>query len=187
VGLVGTFGRWKGHEVFLRALAHVPPALGVRGYVIGGPVYETDGSQHSVEELTRMARELGLAGRVGFTGFTAAPEAIRALDVVVHASTRPEPFGLVIAEAMASGRAVITTATGGAAELVAPGETALTHLPGSERELAACIARLAGDSSFRADLGSRAKTAASRFDADRMAGELVSMYEEVAGRAPRAA
>ena len=38
------------------------------------------------------------------------------LDVVVHASREPEPFGLVIAEAMACGRAVITTANGGAAE-----------------------------------------------------------------------
>ena len=49
---------------------------------------------------------LGVADRVGFTGFVHTPEAtFRALHVVVHASTAPEPFGLVIAEAMACGRA----------------------------------------------------------------------------------
>ena len=65
------------------------------------------------------------SGRVGFTGFLPPAPAMRALDVVVHASTRPEPFGLVIAEAMACGRAVITSASGGAAELVDAGEDAL--------------------------------------------------------------
>ena len=55
---------------------------------------------------------------------------MRALDVVVHASTLPEPFGLVIAEAMACGRAVITSGTGGAGELVRDGVDAVTHRPG---------------------------------------------------------
>jgi glycosyltransferase involved in cell wall biosynthesis len=45
-------------------------------------------------------------------------DAMRALDVVVHASTDPEPFGLVVAEAMACGRAVTTSGTGGASELI---------------------------------------------------------------------
>ena len=52
---------------------------------------------------------------------------MRALDVVVHASTQPEPFGLVIAEAMACGRAVVVSSGGGAAEIVTPGEDALVH------------------------------------------------------------
>ncbi len=47
VGLVATFARWKGHETFLRALAMLPASLRVRGYIVGGPVYETSGSQTS--------------------------------------------------------------------------------------------------------------------------------------------
>ena len=84
-------------------------------------MYDTAGSQHTMEELQALADGLGLGGRVGFTGFLPPAPAMRALDVVVHASTRPEPFGLVIAEAMACGRAVITSAAGGAAELVDAG------------------------------------------------------------------
>ena len=105
VGLVATFARWKGHAAFLRALSLLPETLGVRGYIVGGPVYTTGASQVSLDELQTLAGEQGLAGRVGFVGYvpdTAA--AMRALDVAVHASTEPEPFGLVIAEAMACRR-----------------------------------------------------------------------------------
>ena len=51
VGLVATFARWKGHHVFLEAIARLPPSLNVRAYVIGGAVYETGNSQVSIEEL----------------------------------------------------------------------------------------------------------------------------------------
>src|ERR671913_173564 len=44
VGLVATYARWKGHETFLHALAGAAAAP-VRGYIVGGPVYETSGSQ----------------------------------------------------------------------------------------------------------------------------------------------
>jgi len=46
VGLLGTFARWKGHDVFLRALSQIRDA-GVRGYIIGAPIYETAASQFS--------------------------------------------------------------------------------------------------------------------------------------------
>ncbi len=178
VGLVATFARWKGHEVFLRALAAVPGDVPVRGYVIGGALYDTAGSQHTAEELQALADRLGLGGRVGFTGFLPPAPAMRALDVVVHASTRPEPFGLVIAEAMACGRAVITSASGGAAELVTAGEDALTHVPGDAASLSACIIRVAGDPVLRRELGARARASACRrFDSDRLAREVVAVYE----------
>ena len=59
---------------------------------------------------------------VGFTGHVAdVPAALRSLDIVVHASTAPEPFGMVIAEGMASRRAVVAARGGGAAELFEDG------------------------------------------------------------------
>jgi glycosyltransferase involved in cell wall biosynthesis len=181
VGLVATFARWKGHEVFLRALAAVPADLPVRGYVIGDAVYDTAGSQHSMDELRALGATLGLAGRVGFTGFLPPAPAMRALDVMVHASTRPEPFGLVIAEAMACGRAVIASASGGAAELVEDGTDALTHAPGDAEGLSRCIGRLARDGGLRSALGTRARASARRqFDPDRLAREVVEVYEAAA-------
>jgi glycosyltransferase involved in cell wall biosynthesis len=182
VGLVATFARWKGHEVFLRAIAASDGGLPLRGYVIGGPVYDTAGSQHMMDDLKAMAARLGISSRVGFTGFLPPASAMRALDVVVHASTRPEPFGLVIAEAMACGRAVITSGAGGAAEIVDPGTDALTHAAGDAADLSRCISRLVRETAFRRELGLRARASACRrFDPDRMTRELVAVYEATGG------
>ena len=182
VGLVATFARWKGHAAFLRALSLLPETLGVRGYIVGGPVYATGSSQVSLDELQALAGEKGLAGRVGFVGYvldTAA--AMRALDVVVHASTEPEPFGLVIAEAMACRRAVVASAGGGAAELIDPGVTALSHEPGDVTGLADRIRTLVCDTALRARLASAARDAAELgFARTRMVGELLPVYQTLA-------
>jgi glycosyltransferase involved in cell wall biosynthesis len=180
VGLIASFARWKGHDVFLRALSALPVDLPLRGYVIGEPLYDTAGSQWSFEELRAMTRQLGLEDRVAFTGFLRPAPAMRALDVVVHASTRPEPFGLVIAEAMACGRAVVTSGSGGAGELIEPEVDALTHAPGDAAGLARAVARLAADPQLRQQLGARARVAAcQRFDPDRLARELIAVYERL--------
>lgn len=181
VGLVALFGRWKGHEVFMRAIARLGRAWPVRGYVVGGPVYDTAGSQYSLGELQRIAQRLGVTETIAFTGVVAdmAP-VFRALDVVVHASTLPEPFGLAIAEAMACGRPVVVSAGGGAAEIVRAGEDALAHEPGDVAGLAAALARLAGDAALRDRLGRAARAAAEeRFDAMRVARTFDSIYQSV--------
>jgi glycosyltransferase involved in cell wall biosynthesis len=181
VGLVATFARWKGHETFLRALATLPPTLPVRGYIVGGPVYETSGSQTSLAELRELVRSLGLEGRVGFTGFVQdSSMAMRALDIVVHASTDPEPFGLVIVEAMACGKPIVVSRAGGASELIEPGVNALAFTPGDAAELGRCIAELAGDANLRQRLGSVGRsTAEQRFHRRRLAGEFAPIYQSL--------
>ncbi len=96
VGLVATYARWKGHDVFLDAAARLARERPEqpRFYIVGGPVYATRGSQFSEEELRAEAAARGIASRVGFIGFQRdVADVYRALDVVIHASTRPEPFG----------------------------------------------------------------------------------------------
>lgn len=184
VGLVATMGRWKGHAVFLRAVAALPPELPVRAYVVGGGIYRTAGSEVDADELRRLAAELGIADRVGFTGYVDEPAAaMRALDVVVHASTQPEPFGLVIAEGMACGRAVIATAAGGAGEIVTPGHDALAVPSGDAAALSRAIHDLAADPYLRDRLGRAGRaTALRRFDRARLAAEVAPLYRSLAGR-----
>ena len=179
VGLLATMAQWKGHEIFLRALAMLPRDLLVRGYVIGGSLYSTRGSQADLGKLRRLADTLSLDGNVGFTGFVDQPAAaIRALDIVVHASTSPEPFGRVIAEAMACGKAVIAAAAGGALEIVTSGQDAIAIAPGDASALADSIRQLVCDAPMRARLGAAARqTAEARFDRARMARELIPIYE----------
>ena len=180
VGLVGTFAKWKGHQLFFTALETLPSDLPLRAYVIGGPLYETQGSQYSMDELRRSAASICAAGRIVFTGHVSdVPAAMRALDIVVHASTEPEPFGLVIAEAMACGRAVITSGSGGALELVEDEQDALVTRSGDAGQLGAAIARLVRDAGLRAKLGAAAQQSASRrFDRRRLAETLAPIYRQ---------
>jgi len=189
VGLVATFARWKGHQVFLEALARLSSRTPVRGYIIGAPIYQTGGSQWSLEELRRQANRLGLEGRVGFTGFVDdVSGAMRSLDIVVHASTQPEPFGMVIIEAMACARPIVASRAGGAAELITEGDNALSHPPGDSTALAELIMLLACNQELRERMGKAGRTTAERlFGRDRLAGELISLYRQICGTAGAAA
>ena len=186
VGLVATFAWWKGHRIFLKALSLLPPELPVRGYIIGGPVYQTSGSQETVEALREEAARLGVADRIGFTGHVDdAASAMRALDVVVHASTEPEPFGMVIVEGMACGRAVVASMSGGATEILKDGAEALGHFPTDAGALAAQIKRLVQDPLLRARLGRAGRSKAEiDYNASRLGREMVGIYCEYGRLAP---
>jgi glycosyltransferase involved in cell wall biosynthesis len=183
LGLVATLAHWKGHAVFLRALARLPKDLPFRAYVIGGPIYQTENSQRTVWDLRELAARLGITDRVGFTGYIAdAAGAMRSLDILVHASTQPEPFGRVIAEGMACGRAVICSAAGGAEELISEDVDALAHTPGDDAALAARIAELATNPELRARLGRAGRsTAERRFERGRLATQLIPLYNRLTG------
>ena len=187
IGLVGTFAKWKGHGVFLQALSTVRSAVPVRGYVIGDSIYQTDASQYSLPALREMAAVHGLDGRVGFTGHVAdVPAALRALDIVVHASTEPEPFGLVIAEAMACGRPVVVSRAGGAAEIAKAG--AVFHSPGNAAELAERLTQLVNEPTLRGALSKAGRAAAEGlFSRRHLVEALMPVYESVATGDPRPA
>ena len=181
IGLVATMARWKGHETFLQAIARLPADLPVRAYIVGGPIYESAGSQHALDELRALAGRLGIAERVGFTGFVAEPaDAMRSLDIVVHASVRPEPFGRVIVEGMATERAVAARAYGGAAELFVAGEEALACHTDDPGELAGVLEQLVRDGALRSRLARNGRRRVEgQFTAERMTETITGMYEEL--------
>jgi|SRR5579884_808343 len=186
VGLVATYARWKGQDVFLQAAAQLlqqQPGLPVRFYLIGGPIYHTQGSQFSVAELRCLAQELGLQAHLGFIGFQQNPaDVYRGLDLAVHASTRPEPFGLTIIEAMACARAVIVSEAGGAAELFTHDHDALGVLPGDISGLARAINSLVVDKRRRQRLAEQARrTAIRRFDQSRLGPQILEAYRAFLG------
>lgn len=162
IGLPATFAKWKGHDVFLEAIARLRRA-DVRAYIIGGPLYQTQNSQWTDEELRQIASRLQIDGRVGFTGIVDdMPAAYRALDVVVHASTRPEPFGLVIAEAMACGSALVAAPAGGAGELFVDSVHAIGAAGGDAGALASALDRLVSDTDARVAMRRAAREHAVR-------------------------
>ena len=190
VGLVATYARWKGHDVLLQAARHLatlpalPEASQVVFYIVGGPIYDTTASQYSREELGAMASALGVTERVRFVPFQARVEEVfRALDVVIHASSRREPFGRTIAEGMASGKPVIVANGSGAAELFADGRDAVGVPPCDPEALAEAVHRLALDPAERARLGRMGRaTAVARFSRARLAREVFDVYRAAGER-----
>jgi glycosyltransferase involved in cell wall biosynthesis len=135
--LVGAFGRlapWKGQHVLIEALRELP---GVHALIVGQELY---GEHEYGSALRRRVTECDLADRVHFLGFrTDVPLLMRTVDVVVHTSTAPEPFGRVIVEGMMSGRPVVATAGGGPEEILENGITGIIVPPNDSCALAAAI------------------------------------------------
>jgi len=188
VGLVATYARWKGHDTFIRALAQLTSRLPIRGYIVGSPVYRSAAAQVQVDALRSLAQSMGVTTHLGFVPFQSNPAPVyRALDIVVHASTAPEPFGLVVAEAMACGRAVVATRLGGVAE-VADDDVASLHTAGDAQDLARAIERCARDEAMRAALGAAARARAEhKFSPARFADGLNWLHREAMRRSGVAA
>jgi glycosyltransferase involved in cell wall biosynthesis len=118
IGMFGRISRWKGQDVFMRAIAAIPEA---RGVIVGGAL-EVDRDYEA--ELLLLADQLAINDRVTFVGHVDDPMTLMAAcDVVVHCSTAPEPSGRVIAEAMFAGTPVIGSNAGGVPEFIIQNET----------------------------------------------------------------
>ena len=190
VGLLGRLDRGKGVDVFLRAAAICRKEYPRARYVVCGG--EIEGHEAVGREAARRVRELGLADAVCFTGWRYGPgdmpEVHAALSVLVSASTLPESFGLVLIEAMATGKPVVATDHGGPSEVCVDGETALLVPPEDPRRMADAILELLRDPQRAASMGRAGRERAEQnFDARRHARDLQLLYEEVLNsRAPQA-
>ncbi len=185
VGLAATFARWKGHDVFLEAAAMIVrdrPSLDIQFYIIGAPIYSTSGSQYSLQELQKLASNLGVLDKVKFLGFQPnMPDVYLWLDLVVHASTQPEPFGYTIAEAMACGRPVIVSRAGGAAELFINDVEAVAFNPGDTATLAVTIQYLICNPKQCQNLGKNAhRKIVKAFSQNQLGSQLILVYKLLA-------
>ncbi len=134
--LPGRLARWKGHRILIEALS----GLG-RADVIALLVGSEAGRESYRNELIRDVRGKGLERIVRFVGHCSdMPAAFKLADVVVSASTEPEAFGRVCAEAQAMGRPIIASNHGGACETVVAGTTGWLTPPGDAAALTNALA-----------------------------------------------
>ena len=126
------------------------------------------GEESYAAEVRTLASQLGLDARVHWLGFrNDVPTLMRAVDVLVHTSTAPEPFGRVIAEGMLAERPVIATAGGGASEIVRAGVTAWQVQPNDPAALAAAIGEVLANPSRAREIAAAGRAdALARFTLD---------------------
>jgi glycosyltransferase involved in cell wall biosynthesis len=158
VGIIGVLARWKGQREFLEmARLLIDRGSNARFVVIGGEIYDTGRDAGYGEFLKSEALRLGIADRVLFTGFAKDPvRAIGGLDVLVHASIKPEPFGRVILEAMACEVPVVASSEGGVLELIEEGSSGLLYPPGNVTAMTEAVQRVLTDAALRERLKERA-------------------------------
>jgi glycosyltransferase involved in cell wall biosynthesis len=108
---------WKGHALLLEALGRLVDEPGWVCWVAGGS--QRPHERRYLDELRMTAIALGIADRVRFVGQRDdVPRLLAAADVHCQPNTGPEPFGIAFVEALAAGLPVVTTALGGALEIV---------------------------------------------------------------------
>jgi glycosyltransferase involved in cell wall biosynthesis len=173
--LLGAIVAWKRPGLALDAVASVP---GARLLVAGAPL-DREGEALLGALRTRAAAP-DLAGRVEFLGPVDEPwEALRRAHVLIHAADR-EPFGLVVAEALACGRPVVAAESGGPAEIAGP-ECARLFAPGDAAGAGAALAEVLAMPGHGAALGAAGRERVKReLDPGRAADRVAAVLAAVA-------
>lgn len=188
IGLVAHLTPWKGHELFLAVARAVTDAVpGARFVVAGGAIYETHGHAGYLDALRRRTAALGLSERLVFLGSREdIPEILADLDVLVHCPTAPEPFGRVLAEAMAVGCPVVAARCGGIPEVVEDQVTGLLVPPMDVEVFTQAVLRLLRDPALRSRLATAGRRCAEAlFDVEAHAAGVFEAYQTVVPGRPQ--
>jgi glycosyltransferase involved in cell wall biosynthesis len=173
----GRLTRWKGQAVLIEALKAFRDKK-VRCLFVG----HDQGRTGYLQELQSQVLKSGLDNIVHFVGHcNDMPAAYMLADVVVSASTDPEAFGRVMAEAQAMGKPVIGADHGASGELILPGETGWLVPPGAPAALAGALETvLSLTTEQREALAAKAiAQVRNNFTRDRMCARTLEVYGEV--------
>lgn len=151
-GVVGRIVGWKGQLEFLEAASIVMQKMsGVKALIIGDI---SDGSTEYLDQIESRIKELGLQDRVIITGYIEdIHNATAMLDVLVHCSIKPEPFGLVITEAMVLGIPVIGSNIGAPSEIIKEGSTGYIVDPNDSKKMSSRLIEILSNDDLAQELG----------------------------------
>lgn len=176
--IIGVFSRlegWKGHSLFLRALARIFTDNGAVDFcaLIVGEGRDAAG-------IRSFAAVLGLSDKVIFTGYQQdIPRLMNLCDVIVNPSCEPEPFGRSIIEAMSCGKPVIATDGGGPREIISDGVDGMLVKPDPDC-LQKAIIKVISDEKLAKNLGDAARQKVLNFfTVQKQIVEISKLYNEL--------
>jgi len=181
VAVIGRLDRWKGQDHFIKAMSQVVRNVPkVRALIVGDPEpYCLD----YFEELQSLVESLGLSGRVIFAGHRSdVPRLMRALTVLVHSSSEPEPFGRVIIEGMAVGLPVVATRAGAVPEIIEDGVSGILVPPRDPNAMAEAVISLLRDPQRVSSIGKAARRRVEElFTVQQYLAGVEQVYQQVLG------
>ncbi len=138
VAIVGRIVPWKGQLELVQAMAEVSKSCTKVHLLIAGDA--ADDTYDYLRQVQTSVATSGLTARTRFAGHLADPYlAYRAADVLAHCSIDPEPFGMVLLEAMDAGTPVVAANRGGPVEIIEDGVSGLLVDPNDRERLAAAL------------------------------------------------
>lgn len=145
---------WKGHQLHLESLARLPQTSNWAAWFVGGAQRSSEAEY--LEILKQRAKELGIASKLRFTGQrNDIAKLLGAADIFCQPNLGPEPFGIGFVEALNAGLPVVTTAMGGALEIV-DDTCGILIPPNDSRALSKVLEQLISDPQMRLKLAARA-------------------------------
>ncbi len=177
---------WKGQALHLEALGRLTDLTGWVCWLVGGA--QRSGEMQYLARLKKRAEELGIADHVRFPGQRSDVEKLlAAADIYCQPNTGPEPFGIAFIEALYAGLPVVTTAIGGACEIV--DESCGVLVPPQDKDaLAESLRSLIQDQIRRARLGAAGPARARKLcDVKTQMQQLHECFVEVVSANPRQA
>jgi glycosyltransferase involved in cell wall biosynthesis len=172
----GRITRWKGQDVFLRALAALP-----HRHFFAVILGDDKGHTNYRAELEKLIEDSGLSGHVRIARHTNyISEAYMLAKTVVATSLDPEAFGRVVLEAQAMGKPVIATNHGGPCETMVDEVTGWLVRPGDVQQLSETIERsLTLDDDIAQYMSEHAMQNAQRFSMQMMCDATLEVYKEL--------
>ncbi len=181
VGIVGNIKEWKGQETVIRAMKIVKRSFdNVKCLIIGG-IADNGEERSFFKHLQNIIREDGIEETIFFTGERDdIPSVINSLDILIHASLAPEPFGRVILEGMALNKPVISNNIGAGQEIVLDGKTGLIVNSGDSQYLAEAIISLLQNRDKALEMGRNGyERLTEHFHASRYVKQVEDLYSKI--------
>ena len=182
IGMVGNFQEWKGHIILIHAVDLLRKKFpGIVCLLIGAFPANSVEDKAYFNKVNQLIEKYSLQNNIIMTGFRSdVADYINALDIQLHCSTSPEPFGRVLIEGMCLKKVVVATNMGGPSEIIEDGVSGVLVPPGDHIILGNKISCLLENAELRAQIGSAAYVRVrDNFSIDKFKTEIHEHYQEI--------
>lgn len=178
---VGRLEKRKGLIYLLEAFRHLKKKMPNTRLIIAGP---DGGLQQGYE---RFVYEYKVPDVVfaGFVSYEDLPRYYHTADVFCAPAFERESFGIVLLEAMASGKPIVASNIEGYASVVTDGAEAILVAPRNENAIQDALLRLLQDSELRDEIGARGRLKVQEYNWDRVAKRIMNYYQRLLSEMPR--